>query len=235
MTWHWLNYGFWLVIEFIGHQFLISTNDYIVYQQSKWFTVYYIIHPWFLPRPVIIDMLGCELPSHRLSLLCSAPADPSSGSGMPTCIGVLWPTRKHKPQLELEFFLRLTVSQPVRLGIGPPFATLDQILSCSSFSSNNYFILRSKAPSLTRKRVCSLQCNHSLVRSLTPNHTLRPHLRLCSLFVASYDSQGLRWKYSNPPPHRAQTTTAPWVLYSYSLPWIQVSTRYYLAMEVSVI
>jgi hypothetical protein len=24
---------------------------------------------------------------------------------------------------------------------------------------------------------------------------------LGSLFVASYDSQGLRWKYSNPPPH----------------------------------
>jgi hypothetical protein len=26
-------------------------------------------------------------------------------------------------------------------------------------------------------------------------------MRLCSLFVASYDSQGLRWKYSNQPPH----------------------------------
>jgi hypothetical protein len=38
--------------------------------------------------------------------------------------------------------------------------------------------------------------------SLMPNnHTLPSHLRLCSLFVASYDSQGLRWKYSNPPPH----------------------------------
>jgi hypothetical protein len=102
-------------------------------------------------------------------------------------------------QLELEFFLWLTVSQPVCLGIGPPFGILDQILSCSSFSCDNYFILRSKAPSLTRKRVCSLQCNHSLVRSLTPNHTL-PRLRLCSLFAASYDSQGLWWKYSNPPP-----------------------------------
>jgi hypothetical protein len=103
--------------------------------------------------------------------------------------------------LELEFFLWPTVSQPVHLGIGPPFGTLDQILSCSSFSSDNYFILGSKAPSLTRKQVCSLQCSHSLVRSLTPNHTLLSHLRLCSLFVASYDSQGLRWRYSNPPPH----------------------------------
>jgi hypothetical protein len=32
-----------------------------------------------------------------------------------------------------EFFLRPTVSRPVSLGIGPPFGTLDQILSCSSF------------------------------------------------------------------------------------------------------
>jgi hypothetical protein len=43
--------------------------------------------------------------------------------------------------VELEFFLRPTVSRPVRLGIGPPFGTLDQILSCSSFASDNYFIL----------------------------------------------------------------------------------------------
>jgi hypothetical protein len=33
---------------------------------------------------------------------------------------------------ELEF-LRPIVSRPVRLGIGQPFGTLDQILSCSSF------------------------------------------------------------------------------------------------------
>jgi hypothetical protein len=53
-----------------------------------------------------------------------------------------------------------------------------------------------------RKRVCSLQCNHSLVRAVTPNnYTLPSQLRLCSLFVASYDSQGQRWKYSNLPPH----------------------------------
>jgi hypothetical protein len=43
----------------------------------------------------------------------------------------------------------------VHLGIGPPFGTLDQILSCSSFSSDNYCILILKAPSLTRKRVSS--------------------------------------------------------------------------------
>jgi hypothetical protein len=43
----------------------------------------------------------------------------------------------------------------------------------------------------------------------TNNHTLPSHLRLCSLFVASYDSQGLRWKYSNPPPHGVKQPGGP--------------------------
>jgi hypothetical protein len=43
------------------------------------------------------------------------------------------------------------------------------------------------------------------VQSLTGlnNYTLPSHLRLRSLFVVSYDAQGLRWKYSNPAPHGA--------------------------------
>jgi hypothetical protein len=70
------------------------------------------------------------------------------------------------------------------------------------FLFDNYFVVLPRAPSLTRGRVCSLQCNRWLSRSLTTNnHTLPSHLRLCSLFVASYDSQGLRWRYSNPPTH----------------------------------
>jgi hypothetical protein len=99
----------------------------------------------------------------------------------------------HREHLKLELeFLRPTASRPVRLDMGPPFGTL-ALLS----SSDNYFILLSKAPSLTRKR-----CSHSPVRLLAPNnHTLPSHLRLCSLSVAYYDSQGLRWKYSIPPPH----------------------------------
>jgi hypothetical protein len=85
---------------------------------------------------------------------------------------------------------------------GLPFGPLTRFYLTLLYSSDNYFILLSKAPSLTRKRVCSLQCNHSIVRLLTPNnHTSPSHLRLCSLFVASYDSQRLRWRYSNPPPH----------------------------------
>jgi hypothetical protein len=117
-------------------------------------------------------------------------------------IQVLLVQSKGVPPQQLEFFLRPTVSRPVTLGIGPPFGTLGQILSCSSFFVRQLRYSSFKAPSLTRKQVCSLQCNHSLVRPVTPNnYTLPSHLRLCSLFVASYDSQGLRWKYSNPPPH----------------------------------
>jgi hypothetical protein len=79
----------------------------------------------------------------------------------------------------LEFFLRPTVSRPVSLGIGPPFGTLVQILFCSSFFIWQLRYSSFKAPSLRRKRVCSLQCNHSLVRSVTPNnHILQSHLRL---------------------------------------------------------
>jgi hypothetical protein len=50
-------------------------------------------------------------------------------------------------ELELELFLRPTVSRPVRLGIGPPFGTLDQMLSCTSFFLfDNYVILISMRP-----------------------------------------------------------------------------------------
>jgi hypothetical protein len=53
------------------------------------------------------------------------------------------------------------------------------------------------------------------VQSLTgPNNcTLLSHLRLCSLSVASYDSQGLRWRYSNPPPHGVGSCELPLSIY----------------------
>jgi hypothetical protein len=45
--------------------------------------------------------------------------------------------------------------------------------------------------------ICSTICHW-----VSSNHTLLSHLRpLGSLSVASYDSQGLRWKFSYPPPH----------------------------------
>jgi hypothetical protein len=47
-------------------------------------------------------------------------------------------------------------------------------------------------------------CQWSMSRR-THNHTLLSHLGLLgSLSVASYESQGLRWKYSYPPPHGDQ-------------------------------
>jgi hypothetical protein len=55
----------------------------------------------------------------------------------------------------------------------------------------DYSVVVPRAPSRTRGRVCSLQCNHSLVRSLTViNHTLPSQLRLCSLFVAFTTRRG---------------------------------------------
>jgi hypothetical protein len=55
--------------------------------------------------------------------------------------------RQATKYLELELFLRPTVSRPVRLGIGPPFGTLDQMLSCTSFFLyDNYVILISMRP-----------------------------------------------------------------------------------------
>jgi hypothetical protein len=137
--------------------------------------------------------------------------------------------------LELEFFLRPTVSRPVRLGIGPPFGILDQILSCSSFVWQLRRSAINSSP-LTRERACNLLYNcfwaspeqSHLSRSPTeltaisycllwdsPNLEgqvpgfISPRNRVAQLYpralgslsVAFYDSQGLRWKYSNPPPH----------------------------------
>jgi hypothetical protein len=102
----------------------------------------------------------------------------------------------------VEFILWPTVSRPVRLSIGLPLGAHDQILSLSFPYWQLLCWSSCRVPSLTRGQVYNLQCNRWLVRSLrTSNHTLPSHLRLCSLFVASYDSQGLRWRYSIPPPH----------------------------------
>jgi hypothetical protein len=106
----------------------------------------------------------------------------------------------------VEFILRTAVSRPVRLSIGFPFGPMTRFYPYPFFSDNCFGCSSCRAPSLTRGQVCNLQCNRWLVRSLrTNNHTLPSHLRLCSLFVASYNSQGLRWRYSNPLPHESAT------------------------------
>jgi hypothetical protein len=84
---------------------------------------------------------------------------------------------------------------------GSPLGPMTRFYLSLFFLFDNYFVVLPRAPSLTRGRVCSLQCNRWLIRSLTTNnYTLPSHLRLRSLFIASYDSKGLRWRYSNPPP-----------------------------------
>jgi hypothetical protein len=93
------------------------------------------------------------------------------------------------------------------------------------FPFDSYFVVVPRAPSRTRGRVCSLQCNRWLVRSLTTNnHTLPSHLRQCSLFVVSYDSQGLRWKYSYPPPHGVLQLVKVKVTIGYSIYYIELDT-----------
>jgi hypothetical protein len=75
----------------------------------------------------------------------------------------------------LEFFLWPTVSRPVRLGIGPSFGILDQILSCSSSFIWQLHRFAINASSLTRKRVCT--------RNL-----------LCNCFWASPEQSHLSWR-----------------------------------------
>jgi hypothetical protein len=96
---------------------------------------------------------------------------------------------------------RQTVDQFVLVS-GLPLGPMTRFIFLFFFRLTITFIIFPMASSLTRKRVCSSDCLQSLVRSLTTsNQTLSSHQRLCSLSVASYDSQGLRWRYSNPPPH----------------------------------
>jgi hypothetical protein len=70
----------------------------------------------------------------------------------------------------------------------------------SSFS----FLLPDNCFALTIGRFCSFVVCQWSESWRTHKHIILSQLRLLnSLFVASYDSQGLRWKYSNPPPHGA--------------------------------
>jgi hypothetical protein len=67
--------------------------------------------------------------------------------------------------------------------MGLSFRTHDQILSLSFLQWQLLCCSSCRAPSLTRGRVCNLQCNRWLVRSLT---IWPSHLRPWSPFVASY-------------------------------------------------
>jgi hypothetical protein len=103
----------------------------------------------------------------------------------------------------VEFMLWPTDSRPISLGVGHRFETHDEILLFPFFCRTIALLFVLGRP-LWREDwsvICSAICQWSESRR-THNQTLLSYLRLLgSLSVASYDSQGLRWKSSNPPPH----------------------------------
>jgi hypothetical protein len=71
----------------------------------------------------------------------------------------------HAPTMKLKLKLiydRQSVDQFVWVS-GLPMGPLTRFYLTLLSSADNYLIILSKAPSLTRKRVCSLQWNHPLV------------------------------------------------------------------------
>jgi hypothetical protein len=137
---------------------------------------------WALPEQ---SLLGQVPQNSRPYFTVSSETPPTWSARSP----YLYPPRNRLAQLYPRSWSfscgRQSVDQFVWVS-GLPLGPLTRFYLVLLSSSDNYFILLSKASSLTRKRVCRLQCNHSLVRFLTPNnHTLPSHLRLCSSFVAS--------------------------------------------------
>jgi hypothetical protein len=105
----------------------------------------------------------------------------------------------HVPSVLSLFYGRQSVDQFVLVS-GSPLGPMTRFYAYPFFSDSCFVVLPVGRPLwLEDESVTKVQS--LTVQSLrTNNHTLPSHLRLCSLFVASYDSQGLRWRYSNPPP-----------------------------------
>jgi hypothetical protein len=83
-------------------------------------------------------------------------------------------------EAEAEVTIPTTASRPVRLGVLP---LLEQVTRCYIYLSDNYFLYFScRAPSLTRGRVCNLQCNDSCsVTSYIETYGLSASLSWCRL------------------------------------------------------
>jgi hypothetical protein len=81
-----------------------------------------------------------------------SPAQPFYGLSPAGSITIFY-----SPTFEVKGTLRPTVSRPLRLGVLP---LLEQVTRCYIYLSDNYFLYFSCwTPSLTRERVCNLQCN----------------------------------------------------------------------------
>jgi hypothetical protein len=101
-----------------------------------------------------------------------------------------------------------TDCQSVCLDVVHPFGAHDQILLVPFFCRKIalLFILGCPLWREDRSVICSAICQWPELQR-THNRTLLSLLRLLgSLSVASYDSQGLWWKYSYPPPHWGSLT-----------------------------
>jgi hypothetical protein len=80
---------------------------------------------------------------------------------------------------DVEVILLPTVSRPVRLGVLPP---LEQVTRLYIYLSDNYFFYFScRAPSLTKGRVCNLQCNDA---SSISSYIATDDLSACSYWGA---------------------------------------------------
>jgi hypothetical protein len=93
----------------------------------------------------------------------------------------------------------------------------DRIFLFAFFCQTNalLFILRRHPWREDRSVICSAICQWSESWRIH-NHALLSHLRLLgSLSIVSYDSQGLRWKYSNPPPHGDKLKSKSRLLYNW--------------------
>jgi hypothetical protein len=124
------------------------------------------------------------------------------------------PAYRHRVWYEIEVHvtLPLTASQYILvLGIpvGPMTRFYFLLLFCWKIAL--LFALRRPLWREVGSVIYSVICQWPESRR-THNHTLLSHLRLLgSLCVASYDSKGLRWKYSYPPPHGVLALWRYWV------------------------
>jgi hypothetical protein len=78
-------------------------------------------------------------------------------------INCLLPCFVNMCQVRVQVTLRPTVSRPVRLDLVPLLSQVPRFYVCLSDSS--FLLFSCRAPSLTRGRVCNLQCNDASLSS----------------------------------------------------------------------
>jgi hypothetical protein len=155
----------------------------------------------------------------------------------------LWGALSDEGTSSVQLILWPTVSRPIRLCVRHPFGAHDQIFPFPFFYRSLALLFVLVRP-LWREDgtiICSAICQWSESRR-THNHTLLSHLRLLdSISVTSYDSQRLRWRYSNPPPHEERERVEVEVTLQLTVrqsacqsiePTLGLATRYYFLSEV---